>query len=75
VDQWKSPRTWYKHGKVALKTTCIKNVKFKTFKIKTDCQNTDWLYCSENLNWAAHWTACSPWAGHSWFRNMHTMLL
>jgi len=32
---------------VALKTTCIKNVKFKIIKIRTGCQY------GEHLNWAA----------------------
>jgi len=39
---------------VALKTTCIKNVKFKIItKIKTGCQYVGYLRHSENLNWAA----------------------
>jgi len=38
--------------KVALRTTCIKNVKFKIIKIRTSCQYIGYFYYSENLNWA-----------------------
>jgi len=38
---------------VALRTTCIKNVKFKIIKIRTSCQYEGFFYYSENLNWAA----------------------
>ena len=38
---------------VALKATCIKNVKFKIIKIRTGCQYVGFFYYSENLNWAA----------------------
>jgi len=38
---------------VALRTTCIKNVKFKIIKIRTGCQYVGYFYYSENLNWAA----------------------
>ena len=38
--------------KVALKTTCIKNVKFKIIKIRTGCQDVGYLYYSKNLNWS-----------------------
>jgi len=38
---------------MALKTTCIKNVKLKIIKIRTGCQYVGYLYYSENLNWAA----------------------
>jgi len=37
----------------ALRTTCIKNVKFKIIKISTSCQYVGYFYYSENLNWAA----------------------
>ena len=42
-----------RHDKVALKTTCIKNVKFKIIKIRTGCQYVGYFYNSENLNRAA----------------------
>ena len=42
-----------RHDKMALKTTCIKNVKFKIVKMRTSCQNIGYFYHSENLNWAA----------------------
>jgi len=43
-----------KYGKkVALRTTCINNVKFKIIKIRTDCEDVRYFYHSENLNWAA----------------------
>jgi len=38
---------------VALRITCIKNVKFKIIKIKIGCQYVGYLYYSKNLNWAA----------------------
>jgi len=38
---------------VALRTNCIKNVKFKINKIRTGCQYAGYLYCSKNLKWAA----------------------
>jgi len=38
---------------VALKTTSIKNVKFKVIKISTGCQYVGYFHYSENLNWAA----------------------
>jgi len=38
---------------VALKTTCIKNVKLKIVKIRTGYQYTGYFYYSKNLNWAA----------------------
>ena len=45
---------------MALRTTCIKNVKLKIIKIRTGYQNVCFYY-SENLNWAA----CGPLVGHS----------
>jgi len=50
---------------VALKTTCIKNIKLKIIKTRTrtSCQHVGDFYFSENLNWAA----CGPKIGHSWF--------
>jgi len=38
---------------MALRTTCIKNVKFKIIKIRIGCQYVGYFYYSENLNWAA----------------------
>jgi len=38
---------------MALRTTCIKNVKFKVIKIRTGCQYVGYFHYSENLNWAA----------------------
>jgi len=38
--------------KVALRTTCIKNDKFKIIKVRTGCQYVGYLYYSKNLNWA-----------------------
>jgi len=38
---------------MALKTTCIKNVKFKIIKIRTGCQYVGYFCYSETLNWAA----------------------
>jgi len=39
-----------RHDKLALKTTCIKNVNFKIIKIRTGCQYVGYLYYCENLN-------------------------
>ena len=43
------------HGrdKVTLTTTCIKNVKFKSIKIRTSCQYVGYFYYRKKLNWAA----------------------
>ena len=41
-----------RRDKVALTTTCNKNVKFKIMKIRTCC-HVGYFYHSENLNWAA----------------------
>jgi len=49
VDIWKSPRTQQRRDKVAVRTTCIKNIKFKIIKIRTGCQYVGYLYYSENL--------------------------
>jgi len=38
---------------VALRTTCIKNVKFKITKIRKGWQYVGYFYYSENLNRAA----------------------
>jgi len=43
----------YRRDNVVLRTTCIKSVKFKIFKIRVGCQNVGYLYYSKNLNWAA----------------------
>jgi len=64
---WKSPSTWFRCDKVALKTTCIKNVKFKIIKTRIGCQYVGYLYYSENLNWAAQKNlnqVCPTRAGH-----------
>jgi len=50
-----------RRDKVALKTNCIKNVKFRIIKIRTGCQYIGYIYYSENLNWAA----CVARVGHS----------
>ena len=42
-----------RRDKVALRTTCIKNVKFKSNKTRTGCQYVGYFYHSENLNRAA----------------------
>jgi len=62
VETWKYHSMRYRRGEVALRTTCIKNVKFKIIKIRTGCQYVGYLYYSKNVNWAA----CGPWVGHSW---------
>jgi len=45
-----------RRDKVALRTTCIKNVKFKIIEIRTGCEYVGYFYYSVNLNWAAGWT-------------------
>ena len=42
-----------RRDKMAPKTTCIKNVKFKIKKIRTSCQYAGYFYYSENLTWTA----------------------
>jgi len=37
---------------VALRITCIKNVKFNIIKIRTGCEYVRYFYYAENLNWA-----------------------
>jgi len=45
-----------RRDEVALRTYCIKNVKFKMIKIKIGCHYMGCFYYNENLNWAAGWT-------------------
>jgi len=42
-----------RRDKVALKSTCIKNVTFKFIKIGTGCQYMAYFYFRENLNWVS----------------------
>ena len=49
VDIWKSPSTQYRRDKVAVRTACIKYIKFKIIKIQTGCHYVGYLYYSENL--------------------------
>ena len=49
-----------RRDKVALRTTCIKNVKFKIIKPRTGCQHEGYFHHSENLNWATQ----NPQLGH-----------
>jgi len=53
VDTWNSPSTQYRYYKVAIRTTCIKNVKLKIIKIRTGCQYVRCLYYSEKVNLVA----------------------
>jgi len=60
-----------RRNKVALWTTCIKNIKFKIIKIRTGCEYVRYFYHSENLNWTAKnvdWATCWLQVGHSWIR-------
>ena len=52
MDIWKTPSTQYRGDIVALRTTCMKNVKFKIIKNRKDCQYVGYLYYNGNLNWA-----------------------
>jgi len=63
-----------RRDKVALRTTRNKNVKFKIIDIWTSCQYVGYLYCGENVKWAAKklWLGCMwPRVGHScsWWRS------
>jgi len=49
-----------RRDKVALRTTCSKNVKLKIIKIRSGCQHVAYFYYSKNLNRAA----CGPRVGH-----------
>jgi len=54
---------------MVLKTTRVKNVKFKIIEIRTGCQNIGYCYHSNNLNRAAQnlrLGPCVPRAGDSW---------
>jgi len=51
--RWNPNCNGNRRDKVALKTTCIKNIKFKIIKIRTGSQYIGYFCCSENLNWAA----------------------
>jgi len=42
-----------RRDKVALRTACNKNVKFKIIKLRTSFQYVEYFYYSQNLNWAA----------------------
>ena len=42
-----------RRDKVALKTTCNRNVKFKIIKIRTGCQYVGYFHNRTNVNWAA----------------------
>jgi len=62
-----------RRDKVALRTTCIRNVKFKIFKTRTGCQCVRYLYYCKNINWAAKkidWAACTPGprVGHNFLK-------
>ena len=71
---WKHPNpncNSKRRNKVALRTTCIKNVKFKIIKVRTGCEYVRYFYQSENLNWAAKnfdWATCWLRVGHNWMR-------
>ena len=54
-----------RRDKVAPRTTCIKNVKFKIIEIRTGCQYVGYFYYNENLTGSAKLSA-GPWVGHSW---------
>ena len=60
---------------MALRTTCIKNVKFKFIKIRTGCQYVGYVYYIENLT-GPHktfdWATCGSRVGHSWDRQSQT---
>ena len=60
-----------RRDKVALRTTCIKNDKFKIIKIRTGCQCVGYFYYSKNLNCAA----CGPRVGHSCLKLLHNTLV
>jgi len=45
-----------RRNKVALRTICFINVKFKIIKIRTGCQIVGCFSFSGRLNWAAGWT-------------------
>jgi len=57
--------------KVALRTTCIKNVKFKTIKIRSGCQYVGYFYWT-GLHKTFDWATCGPQVGHSWDRQSQT---
>jgi len=50
---------------VALRTTCIKNVKFKIIETRTDCPYEGYFYYNENLVCRTR-PSTGPRVGHSW---------
>ena len=51
---------------MVLRTTCIKNIKFKVIKTRIGYQYIGYFYYSVSLNWAA----CGPRFGHSWTKHI-----
>jgi len=47
---------------VALRATCIKNVKYKIIKIRTGCPNVGYLNSRKNVNCAACVSRAAGWA-------------
>ena len=57
-----------RRDKVAPRTTCIKNVKFKIIEIRTGCQYVD-TFTTTKPNGQCQtfdWATCGPRVGHSW---------
>jgi len=62
-----------RRDKLALRSTSIKNVKFKIIKSRTGCQYVGYFYSSVKLNWAAQNPQMGhirgPRVGHSWSKS------
>ena len=54
-----------RRDKLALRTTSIKNVKFKIIKTRTSCQYVWYFYYSVYLNWTAQNPQPGPRVGHN----------
>jgi len=51
--RWNRIRNGNRRDKMALRTTCIKVVKFKIIKIRTGWQCVGYFYYNEHLHWVA----------------------
>jgi len=69
VEIQKSPSSECRRDKVALRTTCIKNVKFK-IKIRTGCQYVGYLYYSGNKLSCTN-PLTGPQVGNSWSNQVY----
>jgi len=56
---WKSSSAQYRRDKVALRVTCMRNVKYRIIKIRTVCQYVGYLYQFFSTFFASRTTLCN----------------